>query len=125
MEEYMIRFVRIASVSILVLSAACGSGSGFTQPHPGTSLTIVRLRDEPYSFSFNSGFDQPARVVVRDAATWRLVWNQVFLRQTPVPPLPSVDFSREMIVVVALGSRSSGGYSILLDGASELANDGT
>jgi hypothetical protein len=29
-----------------------------------------------------------------------------------------------MIVVVALGSRSTGGYSILIDGASEAANNG-
>jgi hypothetical protein len=29
-----------------------------------------------------------------------------------------------MMVVVALGSRSTGGYSILLAGASEAANDG-
>jgi hypothetical protein len=121
---HMLRFVRIASVSVLVLNSACSDDPRPTQTLPGTSLTMVRLRDEPYSFSFNSGFDKPARLVVRDPVTWRVVWNQTYLRQTPVPPLPSVDFSREMIVVAALGSRSSGGYSILLDGASGLANDG-
>jgi len=39
-----------------------------------------------------------------------------------VPTIPVVDFSREMLVVVALGSHSSGGYGILIDGASEAAS---
>ena len=124
----MIRFVRTVSVSFLVLGAACG-GSELTQPSdssqpPETALTLVRLRDDPYSFSYYSGLDRPERLVIRDAEAWRAVWNQIYLRQQPVPSLPSVDFSREMMVVVALGARSSGGYSILLDGASEAANNG-
>jgi hypothetical protein len=86
---------------------------------------MVRLRAEPYAFAFNSGFDMPARLVVIDADTWRAVWNQIYLRSAPVPPLPVVDFSKEMIVVVALGSRSTGGFNILLTGANELSADGT
>jgi hypothetical protein len=118
----MARFVRIAGVCVLTLGAACG-GSDLTEA-PGASLPIVRLRSEPYSFTFYSGLDRPARLVVRDAVTWRAVWNQIYLRQSPLPPLPAVDFSRDMIVVVALGSRSTGGYSILVGGASEAANNG-
>jgi hypothetical protein len=85
---------------------------------------LVRLRAEPYSFTFYSGFDKPTRLVVRDVVTWQTVWSQIYLRGSPVPPLPAIDFSREMVVVAALGSHSSGGYSILLDGASEAAADG-
>ena len=118
----MTRFVKIVSVCVLALSAACG-GSDLTQP-PGTSLPMVRLRSEPYSFTFYSGLDRPARIVIRDALAWRVVWNQIYLRQSPVPPLPAIDFSRDMMVVVALGSHSTGGYSILLAGASEAANTG-
>jgi hypothetical protein len=118
----MDRFVRIAGVCVLTLGTACG-GSDLTEP-PGASLPIVRLRSEPYSFTFSSGFDKPARLVVRDALTWQAVWNQIYLLESPVPPLPVVDFSRDMIVVVALGSRSTGGYSILIGGASEAANNG-
>jgi hypothetical protein len=68
--------------------------------------------------------DKPARLVIRDAVTWRVIWNQIYLRQSPVAPVPVIDFSREMVVVVALGSHSSGGYSILVDGAAEAANNG-
>ena len=115
-------FVRVVGVSVVAVSLGC-AGSDVTQP-VGTSIPLVRLRAEPYSFTFVSGFDKPTRLVVRDVLTWQTVWSQIYLRESPVPPLPAIDFSREMVVVAALGSHSTGGYSILLDSASEAAADG-
>jgi hypothetical protein len=109
-------FVRFGTIVFTVVGCACAGSEMSTSP-PGTPVSIVRLRSEPYSFTFVSGFDKPARLVVRDAATWQSVWAQTF-RGGSVPPIPVIDFSREMLVVVALGSHSSGGYGILLDGAS-------
>jgi hypothetical protein len=62
--------------------------------------------------------------VVRDAATWQAVWSEIFARRSAVPALPSVDFSSEMVLVAAMGSRANGGYSILVDGV-WLAGDGS
>jgi PrcB C-terminal len=59
------------------------------------------------------------RAVVRDAATWQLTWDEIWRDQSPVPPLPSVDFQREMVIVAALGEKPTGGYSILLEGVLE------
>jgi hypothetical protein len=36
-----------------------------------------------------------------------------------MPPLPGIDFTQEMIVASALGTRTSGGYDVLLTQASE------
>jgi len=109
-------------VAVVAVSVGC-AGSDVTQP-VGATIQLVRLRAEPYSFTFYSGFDKPTRLVVRDVVTWQAVWHQIYLRQSPVPPLPAIDFSREMVVVAALGSHSTGGYSILLAGATEAAADG-
>jgi hypothetical protein len=35
-------------------------------------------------------------------------------------PLPEIDFSKEMIVVAAMGQRPSSGYAILIDGACDV-----
>ena len=118
----MIRCGAIVGVCVLTLATACG-GSDLTQPS-GPSLPIVRLTSQPYSFAYSSGLDRPARVVVRDAATWQAIWDRIYLRQSPVPPLPAVDFSRDMIVVVALGAQPTGGYGILITGASEATANG-
>lgn len=68
-------------------------------------------------FAYYSGLDDSARMVVRDAASWRAKWHEINREMRPVPPLPSVDFSREMVVVAALGRRPSGGWSIVVDSA--------
>jgi PrcB C-terminal len=118
----MMRFLGIAGVCVLGVGAGC-SGSDLTQPS-GPSLPIVRLASQSYPFAYYSGLDQPARLVVRDAATWQAVWNQIDGGQSPVAPPPSVDFSRDMIVMAALGVRGTGGYGILISGASERSSDG-
>ena len=107
-------------VFVTALAAITGCASSLaTTPPVGTTVPIMRFRAEPYSFSYNSGMDQPARLVVRDDATWRELWSKIHNRQTPIPAVPAVDFSQEIIVIAALGSRATGGYSILLEKAVE------
>ncbi len=118
-------FVRMGTVALAVTFGAC-SGSDMSSPpgEPGAEVPIIRLRAEPYSFAFNSGLDKPARIVVRDALIWQAVWTQIYRGTFPVPPPPTIDFSREMVVVAALGARSTGGYSILITGANETDDNG-
>jgi hypothetical protein len=101
----------------LIAMIACSAATIDSSP-PGTPLQITRLRAEPYSFTSASGFDQPARLVISDPTTWATAWQQTFKGSLPVPPVPDVDFSREVIVLAALGSHSTGGYGILVEGAS-------
>ena len=81
------------------------------------SLPVTRLRTEPFSFSYSSGYHDSARVVVRDAVEWRAAWTRIHGNQGEPQPLPAVDFSAELLIVAAMGTRSSGGYSILVDSA--------
>ena len=59
-----------------------------------------------------SGLDQPRREVIRDAASWARLWAEIHARESPAPPLPPVDFERQMLIAVALGTRASGGFGI-------------
>jgi hypothetical protein len=118
---------RVLSVAVILssLTLACGHPEATLSPEtPGKSLSVVRLRAEPYSFAYVSGLNTPERIVVRDAASWQTLWARINAPLLPVPPVPAADFSQEMLVVVALGARSSGGYTILVDGAS-VAEDGS
>lgn len=80
-------------------------------------LPVQRLRSDQPAFSVSSGFDEAAQFVVRDPARWTEAWKRIHARSRPVPPLPEVDFAREMIVVVALGSTRSGGYGVRIERA--------
>jgi hypothetical protein len=64
---------------------------------------------------YYSGLGDAAQVIITDAATWSAVWAQLYLSRQPQPPLPSVDFGTERVLVAALGTRGTGGYDIHVD----------
>ena len=117
--------VRLVAVLVSFVAAACTHPEATPSPGArGELVPIVRLRAEPYSFAYYSGLDKPERIVVRDPDSWQALWVRINGTLLPVPPAPAVDFSREMLVVVALGARSTGGYGILVDAANESDNAG-
>ena len=116
------RFLLLVVVAA-VLGSACGSSdplasdSSLSAVGAGEPLPLVRLRAEPYSFTYSSGLDDRLHVMVRDVSTWSKLWQAIWLRHSPLPPRPEVDFSRDMLVVAALGTRPTGGYEIYVDSA--------
>lgn len=66
-------------------------------------------------YAYYSGLGDSVRSVIGDAASWAAVWAQVTVGGQPQPPLPSVDFRTERVLVVALGTRPTGGYDIRVD----------
>ena len=59
-----------------------------------------------------SGWTRAQRVLVRDEASWEQLWARVHTPLASPPPLPPVDFSRQVVVGVALGSRPTGGFAV-------------
>ena len=59
-----------------------------------------------------SGVDRPQQSVARTAAEWQTLWQQ----HAPGRSLPPVDFAKNMVVAVFLGSRPSGGYEAQITG---------
>ena len=57
-----------------------------------------------------SNVDDPTQVVIRDGTEWRKLWQ----RHAPDRPLPAVDFSKESVVAVFMGSRPTAGYGIAI-----------
>lgn len=55
-----------------------------------------------------SNIDGLREAVVRRQAEWQALWREHNFEQ----PLPRVDFAREMVVAVFLGSQTSAGYSV-------------
>jgi hypothetical protein len=110
-----------AALGLAVIAAAC---SQVTASTGGLEIPVVRLRSQPWSFEFNSGWDAPTRTVIRDQATWEAAWAKTYSRMTPVPPVPAVDFGEEMVILVASGEQLSGGYGIVIEHAAERGGNG-
>ena len=60
-----------------------------------------------------SNVDDAKQVLVRTEAEWTKLWNQ----HSPDHPRPAVDFSKEMVVAVFMGSRPNAGFSTTITSA--------
>jgi len=107
----------IALATLMTGAAACDSPTGSSSP--GQPFAFTRLRSEPFSLSYASGLKDMQRIVVRDANTWQQVWSSIWRGSSPEPPIPQVDFASAIVVVAAMGERLTGGFTILIDSASE------
>jgi len=98
---------------------------------PGPKMTVLvslplrfggtREPPRPWVHSFPS--DKPLRLVIHSRDEFSDFWKRLTAPVPPggwVPPLPEIDFSKDMIVVSAMGSRPSSGYLIFIDGACEV-----
>lgn len=87
----------------------------------GESVPLRRLDNfSPYY----SGFAQPQRLVVTDLANWTSIWQQIVSFQSPSPALPPVDFTRETVIVVAMGRRDTCGYAITINDVTRVFDTG-
>jgi hypothetical protein len=82
-------------------------------------VPLTRFRPGPVGYSAFSGYAQPTTLVIPDRETWQSAWSRLHDGVSPAPPLPEINFSNDIVVLAAAGSRQSGGYDVLLTGASE------
>lgn len=83
------------------------SGCATRLEDPGHKLVWRTL-----SRGLTSGLTEPTRRVIRDDVTFYKLWA-LHAAEVARPALPpSVDFTKEMVVVVALGQHPTGGYFV-------------
>jgi hypothetical protein len=59
-----------------------------------------------------SGIRDASQMVIRDQEQWKALWQKHTAIDTAPPPLPAVDFSKEIVAAVFLGEKATGGYNI-------------
>jgi hypothetical protein len=110
--------IRVPHVVIAALVAFFSFGcSGPAAPDPAGPVAITRLGPTGRALTTYSGYSQPQRFVVKDSATMALVWETIYRNVSSRPDMPLVDFTHYMVLVVALGTRPTTGWDILLDSA--------
>jgi hypothetical protein len=106
---------RLTVLMLVTLAAGCaelpliGPDTG-QEELVGEPVQFIRLQE--YFPAYDSGFGEQARLVVASQAEWETAWRHVWHGHSPVPAAPAVDFDREVVLVAAMGGRSSGGYQI-------------
>lgn len=109
----------------LGITIACCADLAIAQYDSGGGREVVpvsRLRQSPTAYATYSGLSDSLRTVVRDSVQWSALWRGITRPFYPPPPLPHVDFDRDMLVVAALGARATGGYDVVIEGAQQDAS---
>lgn len=114
-----LRTITSAALFVAACRPAEGPASVFSSDPHVTPIPLTRLSPDSIAFAQYSGVTQAQNFVIRDAAAWSDLWRQIHANLDSVPPTPNIDFMQEMIVAVALGSRNTGGYNVLLTQATE------
>jgi hypothetical protein len=116
MKSSIITPARVALAMSLVTAAAC-SGAGPLLPDLNIPVGAVDIGWNDagaghVAHGFYSGFTRPARVVIDNDADWRAAWATAYVGMSPTVNPPAIDFTRSSIILVALGTRATGGYDI-------------
>ncbi len=95
----------------LVVAGGCGrGGSGGGGPAAagpsGPVWSPIPSAARIY-YDNSGGIRDSLRLVVRDNATLNQVWTQATSGQTSPPPAPTIDFGREMLLVVGAGRKTA------------------
>ena len=94
-------------IIVVILSVTNAFGISGTMPESGIEIKI-----EKEWKGYHCGYTEPLRVVIYTENQWEEIWKKVQVLRLPVPELPKIDFEKEMIIAVFMGTRSSGGYEI-------------
>ena len=79
-----------------------------------TGLTVQLLQSGQ-----QSAVRSPVATTIGDVANWEQVWAVIHANEVNPPPVPDVDFSTHQVVILILGDRSTGGYSVRVAKVSE------
>jgi hypothetical protein len=93
-------------VLLMLLLTACGGGG---QPIAVTHLTSLDAS--------SAVFAGETTQVIRDQASWQNLWSQMTQQHSQPPALPAVDFTKNVVLVAAAGTRPTGGFSVAITGA--------
>ncbi len=63
----------------------------------------------------NGGFEDPTKKVIKTKEEFLQLWADAHRNLLPPPKAPEVDFEEYQVVIVAMGMRTSGGYSIKIN----------
>jgi hypothetical protein len=104
---------------ILVGSAACSDGVIPIPEYFGAVPVRGPHGNDPLEVSW-SAYVSRERIVVRDAAQWATVWPNI-----SQDPLPTVDFTTSIVIVVAMGTQPTGGFSTGFYNSAQIGRDGS
>lgn len=97
------RLFLLPSAVAVIAASACGGG-----PPPPPAPAVPVLSTNRVLYSDQTGFRDSLRSVIRDPSSWVTAWQRATANEPAPPSLPTIDFTREMVIIVAAGRMNPG-----------------
>jgi hypothetical protein len=68
------------------------------------------------------GIQEPRQEIIQDKAAWEKVWAKHAGEGRAPGSLPEVDFSKDMVILVTMGRKNTGGYGIQITQVEPVGN---
>jgi hypothetical protein len=126
----LVRFIYMKTRTIFLLAGTAVAASVSWSCAEGRLVGIpseaVQLSDAEVQVLFaaqTTGLQERQRAVLHTQQEWAELWDRAHANLLPAPTAPSLDFGQQRVVVATMGGRSSGGYSIRIDGVYRQGSD--
>ena len=93
---------------------ACG-GSAQRMTTMDVPTNAVNIPLQPILVDQYSRIGERRRVVIRDSDQWNAFWKEAAAGRGAAGAPPEIDFTRDMALVAAMGTRGTGGHRIAID----------
>ncbi len=104
----MIKLKQIAVIFTVVISVAA-----FSCSNTGEEESIISF--EVIHGGTSTAVTEKKQVVATNNDDYQKLMNEVYANLDQMPRIPDVDFSKNDVVAVFMGAKSTGGYSIKVD----------
>jgi hypothetical protein len=108
----MRKLSRALTIAWIPLLAGCLFGGKKNASQPAAAAAPAQAVRTPYPppervyYDNGGGVQDSLRIVIRDEATLKPLWTRATSAQPSPPASPSVDFGREMLVLVSAGRKA-------------------
>jgi hypothetical protein len=111
----------ILSLSFLVLfSIPLSAAHAITEMHPvwemvfanSTTTLANQVSFHTVLKGHRSGVRESVQIVARSQSEWSALWKRHASTEPNPPPLPTINFSNEIVVAVFLGEKPTGGHDV-------------
>jgi PrcB C-terminal len=100
-------FLKIGLLTILTMLTSLETQAATFVPYQVIDSSLIRISDAQ-------------NLVIRTKTAWQSFYQAATNWIYPQPSVPSVDFSRVVVVVVASGEKPTGGYKTLISGVANV-----
>ncbi len=109
-------FLALGPLAFVVLLGGClprgtGGEPGCPVCPGGGAVAELSVPFETLDQGVQSGIRHARKLVIRDGETWAALWREHVAERVPQPPLPQVDFTRDMVIAFFLGEKPTAGYA--------------